>query len=73
MTVGFEFTTTEREISFDACTKMSCFNVSINDDGFLEKDEEVYVFVNPTNFINPFLEIQIVGFLEILIVDNENG
>ena len=47
---------------------MSCFNVSINDDGFLEKDEEVYVFINPTNFINPF-----VDFLEIQIVDNENG
>ena len=73
LTVGFEITTTERQIQFDTCTKMSCFDVSINDDDILEKDEAVYVFINATNFNNPFLEILIVAFLKILIVDNENG
>ena len=52
---------------------MSCLNVSINDDDFLEKEEAVHVsvslreetFQSEINFNN--------SNLEILIVDNENG
>ena len=72
LTAAFELTTTEREIPFDTCTKMSCFDVSINDDDFLEKDEAVYVFV----YLKTFQTATIFfnnSHLEILIVDNENG
>ena len=71
MTVGFEFTFTEREIPFDPCTEMSCFDVSINDDDFLEKDEAVYVFVLLKHFQNAIIFNN--SDLEIVIVDNENG
>ena len=66
-------TTTEREILFDTCTEMSCFNVSINDDDFLEKDEAVHVSVSLKE--EPFQSAMVFNDsdLEILIVDNENG
>ena len=70
LTVGFELTTTEREILFDTCTEMSCFDVSINDDDILEKEEAVHVLVSlrEETSITP-----INSDLEIVIVDNENG
>ena len=70
LTVGFESNTTERQIPFDTCTEMSCFNVSIIDDDILEKDEAVNVLVS----LREELSITVNNSdLEILIVDNENG
>ena len=70
LTVSFEITTTERQIPFDTCTEMSCFNVSINDDGFLEKEEAVHVLAS----LREETSITIINSdLEIVIVDNENG
>ena len=63
-------TTIEREILFDTCTEMSCFNVSIIDDDFLEKEEAVHVLVS----LREELSITVNNSdLEILILDNENG
>ena len=70
LTVGFEVTTTEIEILFDTCTEMSCFNVSINDDDFLDKNEAVHVLVS----VREELSITVNNSdLEVLILDNENG
>ena len=63
----------EREISFDTCTEMSCFNVSINDDDFLEKEEAVHVSVSLREETFQSAIIFNNSHLEILIVDNENG
>ena len=49
---------------------MSCFNVSIIDDDFLEKEEAVHVLVS----LREETSITVINSdLEILILDNENG
>ena len=70
LTVGFELNTTDIEIPFDTCTEMSCFEVFINDDDFLEKEEAVHVLVSLRE--EPFITLN-DSDLEIIIVDNEIG